>query len=660
MSTTSTSTTRSGRPAYQYKALAPNRSSFRIVYLMPGLQDSPLECDILEIPTNARSDFSALSYACGDPAVVDHVLVRGRTIGIGRNLADALQSLRRPDWPRALWIDALCINQIDTVEKSEQIPFMTHIYGNTKLVTIWLGLQENGSEGIPKLCHRVLEAFEKSGVQMEPGKRPSDAHSFAKDHYSQHELPVPTDKRWDWFRALLSRPWFTRIWIFQEAVLARETDVVCGQWTMPFNILTYTIYVATVLDLPVFPKPNVQSRTTAIRFMSFMQWLRGKLSNQQTKSERPKLIHLLDRCRIASATDAHDYCYSLMGLARDGTQDFVRPDYGLSVPEDYLRFAQYFVRENDGIVVLYNAGRNRQTLRLPSWVPDWSHREGDAIQLNPNPLAKPETTRIYQTASHTESSVRLALARANALVVSGIMFDTIGRLGKIHVLDRQISPERSRLIFSSAHESLQQQHAVLNPHEEDILLWKILDVQWLSGILRDTQELLQGYQQKAYPTAEDIDTVIWKTLICNASGQSGQRAPDSHGDLYRAFKQIIPLYVRDWPKADMESLVKAISRDRDRAQIVANATRFAQLAAGACDGRRICRTERGYVGQVPLSSQVGDKLFVPLGSAIPFVVRQYGSRVDEYELIGECYIHGIMNGELFATRSIEVKDVVFV
>src|ERR1700761_3001236 len=124
------------RVPYKYVPLAASGSTFRIVYLMPGPRNGEFECDLLEIPTTAKSGFSALSYACGDDKIVDRVLIRGRYIGITSNLAHALRRLRDEHQPRAFWIDALCINQYDLAEKNEQIPFMTHIYENTTLVTI--------------------------------------------------------------------------------------------------------------------------------------------------------------------------------------------------------------------------------------------------------------------------------------------------------------------------------------------------------------------------------------------------------------------------------------------------------------------------------------------------------------------------------------------
>ncbi|CAL3970467.1 unnamed protein product [Diplocarpon coronariae] len=64
-----------------------------------------------------------------------------RTIRVGRlvykvhrNLREALRYLRHADRPRTLWIDALCINQLDTEERNHQIGQMSMVYSRASKV----------------------------------------------------------------------------------------------------------------------------------------------------------------------------------------------------------------------------------------------------------------------------------------------------------------------------------------------------------------------------------------------------------------------------------------------------------------------------------------------------------------------------------------------
>lgn len=49
-----------------------------------------------------------------------------------------LARLRDPALPRFLWVDAICINQEDNNEKTDQVQLMTWIYASAKGVLVWL------------------------------------------------------------------------------------------------------------------------------------------------------------------------------------------------------------------------------------------------------------------------------------------------------------------------------------------------------------------------------------------------------------------------------------------------------------------------------------------------------------------------------------------
>lgn len=58
--------------------------------------------------------------------------------------------------------------------------------------------------------------------------------------------------------------------------------------------------------------------------------------------------------------------------------------------------------------------------------------------------------------------------------------------------------------------------------------------------------------------------------------------------------------------------------------------------------RRLFTTGFGYIGIGPRTLALGDRICVLLGCAVPLIIRTVG---DLHQLIGECYIHGMMNGE---------------
>jgi hypothetical protein len=105
-----------------------NSSSSTLEQLLP---------DANRLSTSSVSDvhFDALSYVWGSvdqrvdiTAVSESSLSSQTFLRLAPNLHLALVHLRRPKEPRLLWIDAICTNREDPVEKSLQIQRMHVIY----------------------------------------------------------------------------------------------------------------------------------------------------------------------------------------------------------------------------------------------------------------------------------------------------------------------------------------------------------------------------------------------------------------------------------------------------------------------------------------------------------------------------------------------------
>ena len=76
----------------------------------------------------------------------------------------------------------------------------------------------------------------------------------------------------------------------------------------------------------------------------------------------------------------------------------------------------------------------------------------------------------------------------------------------------------------------------------------------------------------------------------------------------------------------------------------------------AAHQRRFCSTKQGRIGLVPCATQKGDLVAIFMGADVPFVLRSFGAGT--YELVGECYIHGVMNGEALQGEHGQVRSIV--
>lgn len=92
--------------------------------------------------------------------------------------------------------------------------------------------------------------------------------------------------------------------------------------------------------------------------------------------------------------------------------------------------------------------------------------------------------------------------------------------------------------------------------------------------------------------------------------------------------------------------------------------------------RRVARTEKGYLGVMPDSSRVRDTVWLLQCAKVPFVLRRVrkdrrmeeldetegpegdgdGDR-DQSEIVGESYVHGVMQGEVWDKLKAELGDV---
>jgi hypothetical protein len=85
---------------------------------------------------------------------------------------------------------------------------------------------------------------------------------------------------------------------------------------------------------------------------------------------------------------------------------------------------------------------------------------------------------------------------------------------------------------------------------------------------------------------------------------------------------------------------------------------FAARMAEVKDGNRMFRTRDHRLGLGPISTQKGDEVWILDTAAVPFILRPRpdGSR----QVIGECYIHGIMHGEALHEDGVKFESVIIV
>jgi len=127
------------RTAFRHERLDHDKPSIRLVQLLPELShDGLIQCNIIH--TTIDVSYQCLSYRWGEPSPSGVVLINHRTCEVRQNLLDFLSMARaNENAPDICWIDALCIDQMDTAERNHQVAQMGQIYSHATCVHIWLG-----------------------------------------------------------------------------------------------------------------------------------------------------------------------------------------------------------------------------------------------------------------------------------------------------------------------------------------------------------------------------------------------------------------------------------------------------------------------------------------------------------------------------------------
>ena len=135
--------------------------------------------------------YAALSYVWSEAPELDTISLGGRTFKVRPNLYSCLNFLLAREDITYLWIDAICTDQTNVLEKNEQVRRLNQTYRNASIVLAWLGWVGYAEEEIEPV--RVIETI-----------RPV---SFSRKTSHDH-------------------PYWSRMWTTLEVFLARKIEMI--------------------------------------------------------------------------------------------------------------------------------------------------------------------------------------------------------------------------------------------------------------------------------------------------------------------------------------------------------------------------------------------------------------------------------------------------
>jgi Heterokaryon incompatibility protein (HET) len=251
---------------------------------------------------------------------------------------------------------------------------MRSIYGAAQKVLIYLG-EENPLTILGLVLLDKIRYFSSiTGI---------DKHGIIKrQELAGLGFPSADMVDWDALRSLASWPWFTRTWTIQEFVVANDASFVIGKIELPWQFYLdglaaanrhHLLFITPEGEMEWQALTKARGGSSALRLLSLRQ--------DQRSSAKIPLIELLRAHSANKVSEPRDKLFALRGLATDAHAPTLNPDYTSSLEQIFHKYARHMVLENQSLEVLSQAGTSRQTISLPSWVPDWSEHGVHALTI---------------------------------------------------------------------------------------------------------------------------------------------------------------------------------------------------------------------------------------------------------------------------------------
>ncbi|KIY03118.1 uncharacterized protein Z520_01585 [Fonsecaea multimorphosa CBS 102226] len=351
------------------------------------------------------------------------------------------------------------------------------------------------------------------------------------------------------------------------------------------------------------------------------------------RHESPTLLHLLCRFRGLECSDDRDKVFALLTTSRENRDTYdVLPDYTQSVTEVYTRICRSVIQRSRRLHILSCVQKAGETTDLPSWTPDWrrpwSHMALDVY------FGAEQVHHVFRASQEMRATVTQS-TDPRILAVKDVSVDTIRTTYK---------PEKDAILAAST--------ASLQGFVNEVL--------HRFGIGRpETPYVLTGewYHEALFRTIS-ADFVM-KTPDSPSPASTTTPVPfippvaDEHGHQDQLI--FTPRTVRRWHSTPLNHTYMSPWTDSLDAYHATAIEAHSIPEAPVCTrsiykyiqnlmiGRLLFVTETGHLGLGPEEARPGDAVVVLPGADVPFVLRSADGG-GEHCVIGECYLHGFMDG----------------
>ncbi|KAK4102215.1 HET-domain-containing protein [Parathielavia hyrcaniae] len=645
----------------QYTKLSPHKAEIRVLDLHPNARpEEVIQCSLVTVSLQDNPRFEALSYAWGDPTVVEAIAVDHQRIQVPASAWGALNALRYADRTRRLWIDAICINQQDMDERTSQVKLMGTVYRTAESVRVWLGPGDDAAVAKD-------DAINDSKNENNEDARIGDAATESEDDDSADKDDVPAAQDAitilrgmtstqgaktvfalrkqsrngiKMLERFFSRPWWERLWVVQEVALGRHVIFQQGVKEITYDELlaAYTVSEKFLReDLYGFHYSTFSSSAgdflevfASVRVLEETRQLFAKQNSAEEEEEEESwdryatmtwatIVNLLQNRK---ASVEQDRLYSLYGLLPPSLMQKpgMEPSYTVSTEETFTEVTYSLIQSTSSLMIFNFLDRARAREKkdsspdpnlLPSWVPDWrlpphnkyESTRGVARQRLFNASASPPGTRTPLHARRL-SDGRTLLLRAYFLDMVHYYATTAVFPNSVPALEGTYSAWRDLWAQSAAGKPSFATYAKGEPRESAFQRTMVLDCE---------------------PTTAD-----------DGGGGLRRLTAAERVAMWEAHKRANEIGLASWGDPAVAENEGGLAE--------ADARRVDYLISCA-KGRAFFATSLQLIGMGGSNMAAGDHVFVVEGNSHPVLLRPSKRYANTWRAVSECYVHGFMDGE---------------
>ena len=400
-------------------------SDCRLLVLYPGSAPDPVRCAFIHTDLSDPFCYEAISYAWGSPTPTHLVFSTSghSSIPVTASADSALKAVRYAHKRRVLWIDGLCINQRDEVEKAQQVGIMGRIYGKAERTLVYLGEDEDDDFAYTAYTLRCLQRHHEPGVPLEEQhalkralKEVDFEHNETLDHmvyaaYLARDMEYGSQDAFEpllaFRRSFFARRWFKRLWIMQEVALSKQVIFHFAGQAIPwgtimafYNELDFWFHQRdqkfyghpivsdrSILGTKVVQQFGSSDRTTGptgFDFAGEFVALRHRIAafdqpeeyygeGQGPLSIQRHLIDLMYEMRHFRCGDPRDRLYAILSMFDEEIPLPLQPDYtpSTSASKVFSNISRCLISKGTFDVLAAAQGLPAHGTDLPSWAVNW-------------------------------------------------------------------------------------------------------------------------------------------------------------------------------------------------------------------------------------------------------------------------------------------------